>query len=55
MSLLSTRQSGTYGALGHGITDVDTALLMPLYAGSITEATVKAVKRGERGGTQGRS
>ena len=41
--------SGTYGALGHGITDVDTALLMPLYAGSITEATVKAVKRGERG------
>ena len=41
--------SGTYGALGHGITDVDTALLMPLYAGSITEATVKAVKKGERG------
>ena len=41
--------SGTYGALGHGITDVDTALLMPLYAGSITEATGKAVKRGERG------
>ena len=25
--------SGTYGALGHGITDVDTALLMPLYDG----------------------
>lgn len=42
-------ESGTYGALGHGITDVDTALLMPLSSGSITEATVKAVKKGERG------
>ncbi len=41
--------SGTYGALGHGITDVDTAKLMPLAAGSIMETTVQAVKKGEKG------
>ena len=39
----------TYGALGHGITDVDTAKLMPLASGSIMETTVKAVRRGEKG------
>ena len=41
--------TGQYGALGHGITDVDTAQLMPLASGSIMETTVKAVKRGQRG------
>ncbi len=41
--------TGTYGALGHGITDVDTAKLMPLSSGSIMETTVKAVKKGEQG------
>ncbi|MBQ0038269.1 MAG: SpoIVB peptidase [Clostridiales bacterium] len=39
----------SYGALGHGITDVDTAKLMPLAAGSIMETQVKAVRRGEKG------
>lgn len=38
-----------YGALGHGITDVDTAQLMSLQGGSIMETTVKAVKKGEKG------
>ena len=38
-----------YGALGHGITDVDTAQLMPLQSGSIMETQVKAVRKGERG------
>lgn len=38
-----------YGALGHGITDVDTAQLMPLAAGSIMETSVKAIRKGERG------
>lgn len=42
-------RSASYGALGHGITDVDTAQLMSLYSGSIMEATVKAVKKGQRG------
>ncbi len=41
--------TGLYGALGHGITDVDTHVLMPLSAGSITETTVRAVKKGQRG------
>ena len=41
--------SGIFGALGHGVTDVDTGCLMPLQSGSIMDATVKAVKRGESG------
>jgi len=41
--------TGQYGALGHGITDVDTHVLMPLSSGSIMETTVKAVKKGQRG------
>jgi len=41
--------TNTYGALGHGITDVDTASLMPLSTGSIMETTVKAVKKGQQG------
>ena len=42
-------ETGSYGALGHGITDVDTAELMPLASGSIMETMVKAVKKGQRG------
>ena len=41
--------SGTFGALGHGVTDVDTGKLLPLDHGSIMDASVKAVKKGERG------
>ena len=41
--------TGAYGALGHGITDTDTAQLMPLSSGSIMETSVKAVKKGEKG------
>ena len=39
--------SGTFGALGHGVTDVDTGKLLPLDHGSIMDASVKAVKKGE--------
>lgn len=42
-------QSGTFGALGHGVTDVDTGKLLPLDHGSIMHASVKAVKKGESG------
>ncbi len=42
-------QSGTFGALGHGVTDVDTGALMPLQSGGIMDASVKAVKKGESG------
>ena len=41
--------TSTFGALGHGITDVDTAQLMPVPNGSILPSTVKAVKKGEAG------
>ena len=41
--------TGTYGALGHGITDTDTQMLMTLSGGSIMETTVKAVKKGCKG------
>lgn len=42
-------QSGVFGALGHGVTDVDTGRLMPLESGGIMDATVKAVKPGKSG------
>ena len=38
--------SGVFGALGHGINDVDTAMLMPLESGSIMPASVTEVKKG---------
>lgn len=41
--------TGAFGALGHGVTDTDTALLMPFSNGSVLPSTVKAVKRGEEG------
>ena len=42
-------ETGVFGALGHGITDVDTGLLMPLGEGAVMGSTVKAVKRGSSG------
>ena len=41
--------TGEFGALGHGINDVDTALLMPLESGGILSATVTDVKKGAKG------
>lgn len=41
--------TGTFGALGHGINDLDTALLMPLESGTILPASVSGVKKGEAG------
>lgn len=42
-------ETGEYGALGHSITDADTGVLLPISSGSICDATVSDVKRGERG------
>lgn len=39
-------ENGTYGALGHGINDVDTAQIMPLESGSILYADVAEVEKG---------
>ncbi len=41
--------TGTFGALGHGINDVDTALLMPLDSGTILPASVSGIRKGEAG------
>ena len=41
--------TGAFGALGHGITDSDTGLLMPLGDGAVMDASVKAVKKGASG------
>ena len=41
--------TGCFGALGHGINDVDTSLLMPLQSGSIMYASVAGVQKGEQG------
>lgn len=41
--------SNVFGALGHGINDVDTAMLMPLEVGAIMDSTVKTVKKGASG------
>lgn len=41
--------TGQFGALGHGVNDVDTALLMPLESGSIMYANVADVKKGQVG------
>ena len=41
--------TGAFGALGHGINDVDTARLMPLDSGSILPATVAGVQKGRAG------
>ncbi len=42
-------ETGAFGALGHGINDVDTARLMPLGSGGVLKATVDDVKKGRRG------
>ena len=41
--------TGSFGALGHGINDLDTALLMPLESGTILPASVSGIKKGEAG------
>jgi len=42
-------RTGAFGALGHGIVDVDTKKLMPVKSGKIMPSTVTNVKRGTRG------
>ena len=41
--------SGTFAALGHGINDVDTSMLMPLESGSIMDASDSEVEKGLSG------
>jgi len=41
--------TGAFGALGHGVNDVDTGQLMPMETGGVLSATVTDVKKGKRG------
>ena len=39
-------ESGTFGALGHGICDTETNLLVPIQSGGVMESSVKEVQKG---------
>jgi stage IV sporulation protein B len=41
--------TGDFGGLGHGIYDVDTGTLMPLYRGVVTDVTITGIIKGEQG------
>ena len=42
-------QTGKFGALGHGVIDVDTKELLPVGNGTVMRTSIKAVKEGRRG------
>lgn len=42
-------ESGVFGALGHGINDIDTFMLIPLASGSIMGSSVANVVKGQSG------
>jgi stage IV sporulation protein B len=42
-------ESGVFGALGHGINDIDTFMLIPLASGSIMGSSVANVAKGQAG------
>ena len=42
-------EKGTFGAVGHGISDVDTGKLLPIQTGVLTKAKVRQLVKGEVG------
>ncbi len=42
-------QSGVIAGLGHGICDVDTGILLPLYSGSLVGAKIQGIVKGQKG------
>jgi stage IV sporulation protein B len=42
-------KTGSFGALGHGITDTDTKKLMPIRDGNIITTTITHIKKGKKG------
>jgi len=42
-------ETGYFGALGHGITDIDTGMLMPVEEGEILESSILGIKKGKQG------
>jgi stage IV sporulation protein B len=47
LTFIST--NGYFGALGHGITDIDTGLLMEIKKGSIYDAEIMSIVKGKEG------
>ena len=41
--------SGMFGAVGHGISDVDLETFLPVQDGLITEAKIRHLVKGEKG------
>ena len=48
-TLTYTDENGNFGALGHGISDVDTSTLLSLKEGKLYEADVVSVTKGQKG------
>lgn len=42
-------ENGTFGALGHGVYDVDTDDLMVIHGGSVVDTTLTEIVKGEKG------
>jgi len=42
-------ETGKFGALGHGITDIDTGTLVPVDEGEIIESNILTIKKGKAG------
>lgn len=42
-------ETGSYGALGHGITDVDTKQIMSLRDGELLKTEITSIKKGKKG------
>lgn len=42
-------ESGMFGALGHGISDIDTGKIMPMSGGGLIGSRVMNIRRGEQG------
>lgn len=42
-------KDGNFGALGHGISDVDTSLVMELYSGTLYRTEIIAIRKGVKG------
>lgn len=48
-TLTYVEENGNFGALGHGITDVDTGLLMNVKEGSLYKADIVQINKGKKG------
>lgn len=43
------KETGKFGALGHGITDIDTGIMMPVENGELLKSSVYGIKKGLQG------